>query len=202
MDMIIGVTGGIGSGKTTTASFFQDLGIETINADEVCRTIVQDNSKVFNQIVEHFGDKILTNNNELNRAKLREIIFSNNNERVWIENLLHPIVNKEMLQTAKNLSAPYCIIDSPLIIESNFHLLVDKLIVIDCNEDKQIERIMKRNNFSKKEVQKIIDAQLTRDKRLQYADFVITNNDSLANLKSRVEIMHHKLLKEIKENQQ
>ena len=195
---IVGLTGGIGSGKSVAAENFKELGIKIINADEIGKDILATEQTVISKIVEYFGDDITTENN-LDRNKIREIIFSDENQKQWLENLLHPLIKEKILQIVEDYKATakakYCILEAAILIESDFHKLVDKIIVIDCEEQQQISRVVKRNILSKPEIKKIMQAQLKRKQRLKHADVIIFNDGSLSNLKSQVLKIYNKLLK-------
>jgi len=188
--LIIGVTGGIGSGKTAVTDEFQRLGITIVDADIAARTVVEKGKPALNEIALHFGQEILLASGELDRAALRKLIFDNPDERKWLEQLTHPLIRNEIIQGLQNATSPYAILASPLLIESGQYHLVKRTLVVDVPENLQIERTCKRDNNDPGQVQAIIDAQLPRQKRLDHADDVICNNKDLAYLHTEVAKYH------------
>lgn len=172
---IVGLTGGIGSGKTTIANMFIEKGVTIVDADLVARKVVQPHSKALNQIVSHFGDEILLSNGELNRAELRHRIFANDNDKQWLNNLLHPLIRQEIIDELAVAPNPYCILVAPLLFENNLHKMVDRTLVVDVPVNVQIERTCARDNSDKKEVLSIINSQISRSERLALADDIIKN---------------------------
>lgn len=187
---IVGLSGGIGSGKSTAANFFKPL-VDVIDADEVARSVVKPNSQTLGIIVSHFGNHVLLPDGSLNRSWLRDKIFSDLNEKTWLENLLHPIIHTEIISMLENTRSPYCILMSPLLLETDQHLLVNRILVIDAPEDEQIERIKKRDNTSAEAVKTIISTQLTRQMRLQKADDIIINTKDMAALEKSILYLHN-----------
>jgi dephospho-CoA kinase len=196
----IGLTGGICSGKSTATRFFQDLGIDIIDADVIARDLVKPGKPALNQVIEHFGGQLLDSNGELNRNQLREIIFNDPQEKEWLENLLHPKIHQEIERQLSAVHSCYCIIVIPLLLEKSWQNLVDLVLVIDTNIENQILRLMRRYKINKQEAKKILAHQLTRKQRLKYADDVIKNNSSLENLKQQVAGLHNKYVQDYKLN--
>lgn len=192
---ILGITGGIGSGKTAVTREFEKLGINVIDADIAARTVVAIGSKGLKQIQQHFGDEILLSDGNLNRAKLREIIFQNTNEKKWLEQLTHPLIREEIIQGLQNSSSPYTILVSPLLIESGQFKLVDRVLVVDVPVELQLQRTCERDNNPQAQVEAIIASQLDRDKRLSYADDIITNNQTLEHLAQQVAQLNQQYLR-------
>ncbi|MFT6968216.1 MAG: dephospho-CoA kinase [Cellvibrionaceae bacterium] len=198
MPFILGVTGGIGSGKSAATDHFFSLGIHIVDADVIAHELVARGSPLLLTIKEHFGDDILLgsdelNNAELNRVKLREIVFNNPQEKKWLENLLHPLIRKKIRAELAAANSHYAILSAPLLFENNLQLEVDRVLVIDCDESLQYERASLRDNSDREMIKKIMQQQLDRNTRLARADDVIENMGSLADLKQSVEHYHHQL---------
>ena len=189
--MIIGLTGGIGSGKTEVSRRFEKLGIQVVDADIIARQVVEPKSHALNQITKHFGLHILTEDLQLNRSKLREIIFANPLEKIWLENLLHPIIRAETIKQLNGTTSIYCILVSPLLLEKDQHTLVNRILVIDTDPALQISRASARDSSSPEQIERIIATQHSREKRLAQADDVITNTGDLNNLDQQVNALHH-----------
>lgn len=195
---VIGLTGGIGSGKSTVARLFGDLGVHWVDADDVAREVVEPGTPALAEIAEHFGDEILTSEGELDRAQLRAIVFQEPEERVWLEALLHPIIRKELIRqlNPENYQLPYVLLVSPLLLETDQHEMVDRIIVIDVPKDVQLERTMARDTNSREQVERIIAAQMSREDRLARADEVIDNDRPLDDVTRQVRELHERLLVE------
>lgn len=200
---IVGLTGGIGSGKSTVADLFGKLDVPLIDADVVARQVVEKGSATLAKIVEHFGNEILTFDGNLDRSKLRQIIFSDNTERLWLNNLLHPAIRQEIRQQITQIKADYLILVVPLLIENNLTSLCDRILVVDIEPAIQIERVMQRDKNNKEMVQRIMQTQVSREERLAYADDIIENNGSLAShfsqLQFQVKLLHPKYIQLAKE---
>lgn len=176
--IVIGLTGGIGSGKTTIANFFADLGIDIIDADIASRKVVEPKSNALVQISQHFGTQFIQADGTLNRPLLRSRIFSNDNDKLWLNNLLHPLIRQTMLNEIQQSQSSYCLLVAPLLIENNLQSLVHRILVIDISEDEQIKRAVLRDPSSKEEIMRIIASQIPRQERLNYADDIIDNSKS------------------------
>ena len=196
--MIIGLTGGIGSGKTAVSDAFQDLGITIVDADLASRLVVQKGKPSLKKIAEHFGNDILNENSELDRAKLREIIFNSDEEKNWLESLLHPAIANQIQDELKASSSPYTILVSPLLLETNQKEYCSKVLVVDVPVELQVERTLKRDQVPEDQVKSIIKAQISRKNRLEFADEVIINDGSLEELHSTVMKFHQKFIAELK----
>ena len=194
--MIIGLTGGIGSGKTAVSDIFEELGIRVVDADLASRVVVEKGRPSLEEIAKHFGQGILTEEGELDRAKLREIIFNSDEEKNWLESLLHPVIAKQIQDELKASSSPYTILVSPLLLETNQKDFCDKVLVVDVPVETQIERTLKRDDVSLDQVQSIIKAQISRDKRLELADEVIVNDKNLEDLQLAVSKLHQQFILE------
>ena len=191
--MIIGLTGGIGSGKSAAAEYFIELGIDVIDADEVSKNILVKNENAKKAFTERFGEKYIKNN-QIDREALREDIFQDEAKRKNLESIIHPIVRDEIGQFLVNSKSIYKIVMVPLIIETNSVEFYDKIIVVDCETNLQIERASSRDNQNKENIINIMNNQATREERLKIASFVIENNSNLDDLRDAVIKTHQKIL--------
>ena len=192
--MIVGLTGGIGSGKSAAGDFFIELGIDLIDADMISKDILDNNSKAKELFIENFGEIYIDENNNINRGLLRENIFKDNKKKELLESIIHPIVKDEINEFILKSNSIYKIIMVPLIYETKSQDFYDKIIVIDCDEDYQIKRASQRDKKSKEDIINIIKNQATREERQSIADEIILNNSSLDDLKTQVIKVHQKLL--------
>ena len=192
--MIIGLTGGIGSGKTAVSDSFESLGIDVVDADLASRVVVQKGKPCLLKIAQHFGEDILTKEAELDRAKLREIIFKSEEEKNWLESLLHPAIANQIQNELNASKSPYTILVSPLLLETNQKDFCSKVLAVDVPVETQVERTLKRDGVSKEQVQAIINSQISRNDRLNLADEVIVNDGTLEDLEIAVKILHEKFL--------
>jgi dephospho-CoA kinase len=192
--MIIGLTGGIGSGKTAVSDTFKSLGIDIVDADVSSRRVVEKGQPALDAIRAHFGDDVLDSGNNLDRAKLREIIFNNSKERAWLEKLLHPKIAENIKDQLESSESPYCILVSPLLLETEQKSYCSFVLVVDVPEESQIARTAKRDGVSEEQVKNIISAQIDREKRLEQADEIIINDGSMEDLKEKVMVLHAKYL--------
>jgi dephospho-CoA kinase len=192
--LTIGLTGGIGCGKTTVAQYFQTLGITVIDADTIARELVAPNTPAYTAIFHHFGNDILLDSGELDRKKLRTIIFADAEQRKWLEQLLHPLILQEIYQRKKAVTAPYCVLMIPLLLEKNVYHDIDRILVIDADQDLQIARVQQRDQLSLEQINAILATQLAQQERLKLADDVIVNNDKLSRLHKQIEQLHQRYL--------
>ena len=192
----IGLTGGIASGKSTVANLFSDLGVEIIDADEIAHSITSKQGSVYAKIVKNFGNSVLVDDNELDRKKLRTIIFNNSELRKDLEQMIHPevhsIINKQTLESQE----PYQIIVIPLLIETGYQNFVDRVLIIDCSLETQLARLMNRDNEKLESARKIVANQIVRNERLKFADDIIDNEKkiSISDLKREVLQLHETYL--------
>jgi dephospho-CoA kinase len=194
MTFTVGLTGGIGSGKSTVMSLFSELGIDTTDADLLVRNLLDTDKNLLQEIRIHFGPEYFNHDGQLDRQALRARIFSNKNDRHYLESLIHPRI-RELLQLARNkFQSPYGIVVVPLLIEANMTDLVDRVVVVDIPEEEQIERIMQRDGISKAMASQAMASQIPRKQRLDFADDVIDNTTSLDNLRSSVRQLHEQYL--------
>jgi dephospho-CoA kinase len=190
--LIIGLTGGIGSGKTTITNYFEALGIDIIDADIIAREVVAVNSPALKSIAQHFGDDYIHEDGQLNRALLRSRIFSNEVDKHWLNSLLHPLIRNNIIKQTEEAKSPYCLLVAPLLIENNLLSLVSRVLVVDVNESTQIVRTMTRDNSSLQEVKAILASQTNQAKRLAVADDVINNDMTNLEEIQRIVISLHK----------
>ncbi|MEE1675476.1 dephospho-CoA kinase [Agarivorans aestuarii] len=188
--MIVGLTGGIASGKSQVSQLFEEFGIEIVDADIVARQVVEPNQPALAKISEHFGKTILLADGSLNRSKLREIVFAQRHQKEWLNALLHPLIRQEMLRQLEQAKGAYKILVAPLLLENKLNQLVDRVLVIDTPIDIQLSRTMARDGVDKQQAQQIVDAQMSRKLKLQAADDVIENNSDLNSLKRKVADLH------------
>lgn len=188
---ILGLTGGIGSGKSAAAQCFVDLGVHLVDADNAARWVVEPGRPALAQIAEHFGEGVLQADGTLNRGALRELIFKDPQQRVWLEGLLHPLIRDEIRQYLARAESPYAILVSPLLLETTQHQMVQRVLVIDVPEAVQIERTVLRDKTNEAQVRAILKAQASREERLGRADDVIVNDRDPIWLRSEVERLHH-----------
>ena len=188
---ILGLTGGIGSGKSAAAEHFAALGVHVVDADHAARWVVEPGRAALSQIAEHFGEDVLQADGQLNRGALRTLIFSDPEQRRWLEALLHPLIREAIAENLAQAQSPYAILVSPLLIESGQHTTTQRVLVIDVPQALQIQRTLKRDNTSEEQVRAILKVQASREERLRHADDVLTNDRDLEALKTEVERLHH-----------
>ena len=196
----VGLTGGIGSGKTTIARFFLDQNIEVINADEIARKVVEPGTAALSKIQERFGSEILINEKSLNRALLREKIFKDNSHRNWLENLLHPLIEEEITNLMAGAVSRYVILESPLLFETNQHKLVNRTLVVDVSPEIQLERAISRDGGSEGTIKAIMDSQISRDDRISLADDIIDNEKNFQSVQTQLKKFHQNYLNLAKKN--
>ncbi len=189
--MIVGLTGGIGSGKSAAAYVFKNEGINVIDADNLAKEVVAKDTPGFIKVVEYFGSEIIAADGSLDRVKLRKEVFGNNEKRLALESITHPLVREKMSEKIQGSQSSYTIIEVPLIFETKSMSSYDRILVIDCESKLQLERAILRDNNSGDAIQNIINSQCSREERLSIANDVISNNDSLKNLQMRSLAMHH-----------
>ena len=195
--IVVGLTGGIGSGKSAVTKIFEGLGVKVVDADVASRQPVMKGQPALKKIAEKFGANILTSEGELDRRKLREIIFNDNSAKDWLENLLHPLIHQILIDDLTSASSSYAILVSPLLFETNQKDLCSKTIVVDTSEDRQIDRTSKRDNVEPSQVKLIIDSQIDRKSRNELADIIILNDGSLQELEEKVKKFHEDFEREI-----
>lgn len=194
MTFILGLTGGIGSGKSAASQWFEAQGIQVVDADIVAREIVEKGQPALTQIKDTFGDWVLLENGELNRRALREHIFKEPNARQQLEQITHPAIRSAIIQQLANATSPYVILVSPLLFETSQHQLAHRTLLIDASEDLQILRASQRDEQSIDQIQKIIAAQMPRIKKQEMADDIVLNDGHIEHLYTQLEILHQQYL--------
>ena len=190
----VALTGGIASGKTSVSDWFSEQGIEVIDADIIAREVVQKGSPILSQIEEHFGKQVITHKGDLDRKHLGSIIFSNEHEREWLNNLLHPIIYELMNKRIREATSTYVLLVIPLLAESAHPYEIDRTILVDVSKDIQIKRLCERDNIDSVAAVKRIEAQASREERFSIADDIVENSDSLTSLYQQLEPLHIKYL--------
>ncbi len=189
--LCVGLTGGIGSGKSTVAKMFAELGAMIIDADIIAREVTAVNEPGYEKILAHFGADILTAEGELDRKKLRQIIFADKKSQLIVEQILHPLIINEIKQRLTRLQAPYCIVVIPLLVEAIHKIdFLNRICVVDAPTNLRTVWAAKRDQVSALEITAIIEIQASREQRLNIADDIIVNNDSLLALKKQVMALH------------
>ena len=188
--MIVGLTGGIGSGKSAAAELFAAQGVELVDTDLLAREVVEAGSPALHAIAEHFGDDLLDSAGNLDRARLRAIVFADPEQKVWLEALLHPLIRALMMSRLAACTGPYCLLVSPLLLETDQAKAVDRVLVIDVSKDTQLARTLQRDRSSLETIEAIIEAQIARPDRLARADDIISNESDLASLADAVLAQH------------
>ena len=195
---LIGLTGGIGSGKTAVSNLFAQLGAGIVDTDLIAHQITAPGGKAIPLIRDHFGSEFIDNGGALDRAKMRSLVFLNPEAKMALEAITHPLIRQETLRQAGQLTdagVPYLLLVVPLLIESGAWIdQIDYLVVVDCPEESQIQRVMHRSNLSRTEVEAILKAQASRQERLALANAVIDNQGKLSELKTAVQELHQKIL--------
>lgn len=186
----VGLTGNIASGKTTVAEIFSSLGVDVVSADKISRDVTINNQLVYNNIVEHFGTDIILEDRQLNRKRLRDIIFSNPEERKWLEALLHPLIREKIIEQVTLSTTPYCVVEIPLLIDKIVYPYLNKILLINTSQENQITRVMARDHCSREQALAVISAQPKLNVRIQNADYVLTNDCGYSELKHAVENLH------------
>ena len=191
---LVGVTGGIGSGKTLVTDTFANSGIEVVDADIVARDVVAPGSPGLAAITAHFGDAILTSQGELNRAALRELVFTNQEQKQWLNQCLHPRIREAMAEAISYIRSEYGVLAVPLLIENGMQKMVDRIAVVDCPESVQLARALLRDGSSEAAIKGIMAAQGSRENRLAEADDVIDNSRDKQYTMAQVKQLHEQYL--------
>lgn len=198
MSYIVGLTGGIGSGKSTIAYLFAALGVPIVDADIIAREVVAIGKPALKMIAEHFGQEILLSDGTLNRTLLRKKIFENSYEKNWLNSLLQPIIRQECLTQLSAIKSPYVLFVVPLLIENNLTSLCQSILVVDVLEEIQLKRTCQRDKQSEQLIKKMIASQISRKERLKWATEIIENNidlsDNFCHLAQEVLTLHHQYL--------
>jgi dephospho-CoA kinase len=192
--LVVGVTGGIGSGKSAVTQRFRQLGVAVVDADEAARVVVEPGREALIAIARHFGPGIVRADGTLDRAALRRRVFADTGERLWLERLTHPLIGREIARQLAAATSPYAILSSPLLLETSQRKLVDCVVVVDVPEETQLQRTMTRDGNDEAQVRRIMAAQTGRAARLERADIVIDNTRPLRELDGVVAELHKEFL--------
>lgn len=193
----VGLTGGIASGKTTISNLFAELGVAVIDTDIISRKLLEPGELAYDQVCAHFGSIILNPSNDIDRAELRKIIFNNADEKKWLETMLHPLIYQRALDAIRKFSKPsYVLVVIPLLFETNFQSLVDRILVVDCPQELQIERLVKRDKIDETLARKMLSQQLANSDRLSRAHDIIENLNDETDLGPQVARLHQAYLQQ------
>jgi len=193
--LIIGLTGGIGSGKSVASDKFKSLGITIVDADVASRTVVEPGKPALKEIEDHFGSGIITAEGKLDRNNLREIIATDPEERKWLESVTHPKIGEQITKEISESTSVYTLFVAPLLLETNSQEMCSRVVVVDVPKDVQIQRTAKRDKVSPNQVEQMVAAQMEREKRLEKADDVLLNSGTIEDLEKQVEELHKKYIK-------
>lgn len=196
----VGLTGGIGCGKSTAVDAFRVLDVPIIDADKISKDLVKPGQSALTEIIAQFGKKIIKSNGELNRSLLKKIVFSDSSSLKKLENILHPLIKKEikrqmlLLETQQTSQPRYIIVDVPLLLEKDYEELFDRIIIVDCLPEQQIERVMQRDKLDKKTIKNIIQTQINRKDRLKRATDILDNSKNEHHLIEQINNFHSQYL--------
>jgi dephospho-CoA kinase len=200
MTFVVGLTGGIGSGKSTAGKYFEVLGIEVINVDLISKNLVETDLDLHLKISGYFGKKSLLGDGSLNRLYIRHEIFNSSKKKMWLEKLLHPPIKDQVLKSLGCSLSAYAILESPLLLETDQYKLTDRVLVVDVSKKVQILRVQKRDKISTDTIKSIITSQMPRMQKLKLADDVIKNTGSIEKFKLMIECLHKNYLTLAKES--
>ena len=192
--LIIGLTGGIGSGKSVASDKFKSLGITIVDADVASRTVVEPGKPALKEIEDHFGSGIITAEGKLDRNNLREIIATDPEERKWLESVTHPKIGEQITKEISESTSVYTLFVAPLLLETNSQEMCSRVVVVGVPKDVQIRRTAKRDKVSPNQVEQMVAAQMEREKRLEKADDVLLNSGTIEDLEKQVEELHKKYI--------
>ena len=195
MAFILGITGGIGSGKSAATQWFESQGIQVVDADIVAREVVEKGQPALQKIQQTFGDWVLQSDGNLDRRALREYIFQNPEARQTLEKITHPAIRQSIIQQLQTPKSPYVILVSPLLFETNQHELVNHTLLVDASEQTQIQRASQRDGQNQEQIQKIIAAQMPRERKRELANDIVFNDGLLEHLYQQLEPLHQSYLK-------
>jgi len=190
MVLKIGLTGGIGSGKSVACEIFSELGVPVIDADAIAHELVEPGMPALEEIIEVFGKEIISNDGTLDREKIRDHIFTNETDRKTLEIILHPAIYKEISNQVENIKSNYCIISIPLLLETDASKIVDRILVIDVPRELQLVRASNRDKTSKSDIDAIIDCQVPRKDRLAAANDIVNNDGDINDLRKKICDLH------------
>ena len=191
---VVGLTGGIGSGKTIASDRFEELGVKVVDADIASRVVVEIGKPALSSIEGQFGSDVISDDGSLNRAKLREIIFKDDEAKSWLESLLHPLIGQHILDEIVSATSRYVILVSPLLFETTQFQMCNRTLLIDVPKDIQILRTAKRDKVPESQVEKIIASQMDRDQKISKADDVIVNDGEIGDLISKIDKIHQRYI--------
>jgi dephospho-CoA kinase len=202
---VVGISGGIGSGKTTVTDLFAKYAIKVIDADVIAREVVEPGSPALKAIIDKFGQSVLdssggSSSGTLDRAKLRTLVFNNSDVKNWLNQLLHPAIREQMLLQTKQAESAYCLLSVPLLVENKLYQHVDRVVIVDVHEQTQLQRTLLRDKTNEQQIRAIMSAQATRQQRLAVADDVIDNNGKADDLTEKVTQLHKHYLQLAKQN--
>lgn len=187
---VVGISGGIGSGKTTVTDIFAEYGIEVIDADVIAREVVEHGTQGLEAIINKFGPSVLDDSGHLNRATLRTLVFNDLAVKDWLNQLLHPLIREQMLIQTENAKSAYCLLSVPLLVENKLYEQVDRVVIVDVDEQVQLQRTVLRDKTNEQQIRAIMAAQASRQQRLAVADDVIDNNGQTEGLAKQVTQLH------------
>ena len=194
MVFAVGLTGGIGSGKTTISDLFAELGVEIIDTDEIARSLTSRAQGAMTAIEAHFGPDVIASDGSLDRARMRELAFLDPQARETLQQILHPLIREEVQRRLAATASAYAIVVVPLLVESRGYDFSNRILVVDCSEEQQIARVMQRSGLSREQVEAIMATQTTRNNRLAVADDVIRNDGEIGTLREQVKLLHEQYL--------
>jgi len=195
LTFVVGLTGGIGSGKTVVSDYLAEVGVSIIDTDIIARSVVEPGQPTLEKLVQAFGEGILQDDGRLDRAALRTLAFSSAEHKAQLDAITHPAIRAETLKQITENEYPYCVVVVPLLVPgSQFALLMQRTLVVTADHDTKITRVMKRNNISKQEVERIMKTQISDEERLAFADDVIVNNGTIEQAQQQAESLHQKYL--------
>lgn len=190
----VGLTGNIASGKSTVATYFANLGIDVISADKIAKQLTTNTQPAFQGIVNHFGKTALTSTGELDRRYLRQFIFKNPTERLWLEKYLHPLIRKQIEIEIQVATSPYCLIEIPLLTDRTLYPYLNRVLLVEAETEQQITRLTARDNCSKEDTLAILGTQADKHTLHGLADDILTNTGSLVELQKKVSQLHKQYL--------
>jgi dephospho-CoA kinase len=194
MPFTVGLTGGIGSGKSTVSDLFAALGVDIVDTDEIARALTASGQPAVSKIAQEFGPEVVQSDGALDRKRMRELAFSDSTVRETLQKILHPMIRAEVQRRLSATDAPYAIVVVPLLVESRGYKFADRILVVDCSEQQQIERVMQRSGLKKDQIEAIMATQASRSDRISAADDVIRNEGEFAELRTKVKQLHEKYL--------
>jgi dephospho-CoA kinase len=187
----VGLTGGIAAGKTTVSNLFAELGVPVVDTDIISRKLLEPGELAYDQVCTHFSDSIKGSNDGIDRAKLRKIVFTNPHEKIWLEHMLHPLIYRRSHDAIlEHTKASYVLVVIPLLFETNFQALVDRILVVDCPPEVQLERLLKRDHIDEPLALEMLAQQLSNSARLAKAHDIVDNSENATDLGSQVEALH------------